>query len=492
MDFRQRAIYALAALCLCGGCRQNAARHELLERELRTQEDRIYELEAELDDAKRALQRSGAATPGRSSITTDACPPTTGTILRGPTVEFPAFSSPPTVIEAAPPTTMPSGPDGAAAPTFVRPLPAAPPAGSTSAPALPSEFDISPPKVVLPETPATVAPATVAPTPNGGVPTAPPSTRAPVLSPPDPNKPEGLPSRGAASAAPSIVPIAPPTSTSSAPRGGEVARGAAPLKSMSSPKFRSPGARRLIEPHVAAASPSSPAPEAAFVSTPTQIRGSTSAATSLHMKLADRSGGWNSDGRPGDEGLRLVVEVRDVRRQLVSNVGVLTIVVIDPAIADEGGRYARWDFAAEDAAAAFRPAEADGDDEGFVFELPWPDAPPAHAGLHVFVRVVNSDGGRLEADRRLTVDVGGAGTATSGLPNEPGIMPAGLADPISNSTSSPTDARPATLDGGTALSLPKELAIPIYEAPPRESEVLIGPALGAPTTQAVAPRSARR
>ena len=489
MDFRQRAIYALAALCLCGGCRQNAARHELLERELRTQEDRIYELEAELEDAKRALQRSGAATPGRSSITTDVCPPTTGTILRGPTVEFPPFS-PPTVIDAGPSTTMSNGPDGAAPPTFVKPLPSAPPAGSVSAPALPSEFDISPPKVVLPETPATVAPA-----PAGGVPTAPPSSRAPVLSPPDPNKPEGLPSRNvpvptpSSSAAPSIVPIAPPGATSFAPRGGEVARGAAPLKSMTSPKFRSPGARRLIEPHDAAASPSSPAPEAAFVSTPTQVRGSTSAATSLHMKLSDRSGGWNSDGRPGDEGLRLVVDVRDVRRQLVSNIGSLTIVVIDPAIADEGGRYARWDFAAEDAAAAFRPAEADGDDEGFVFELPWPDAPPAHADLHVFVRVVSADGGRLEADRRLTVSLAGAGTATSGPPSEPAIMPAGLADPISSSS---TGARPTTLDGGAPLSLPKELAIPIYEAPPREREILVGPALGAPTTQAVAPQTPRR
>ena len=61
------------------------------------------------------------------------------------------------------------------------------------------------------------------------------------------------------------------------------------------------------------------------------------------------------------------------------------------------------------------------------FELPWPDAPPVHAQLKMFVRVVTADGTKLEADRDLVVDLTGSAADTRRAPGAratSGIVPA--------------------------------------------------------------------
>src|SRR5262245_60371046 len=57
MDFRRLLASCSLTLALTAGCAQNNAHRELLERELRFQEDRIYQLEAELETTRRELSR---------------------------------------------------------------------------------------------------------------------------------------------------------------------------------------------------------------------------------------------------------------------------------------------------------------------------------------------------------------------------------------------------------------------------------------------------
>ena len=69
---------------------------------------------------------------------------------------------------------------------------------------------------------------------------------------------------------------------------------------------------------------------------------------------------------------------------------------------------ARWDVTAAKASARL----GDGPEHGIHLNLPWPDRPPAHSRLHLFVRYVTSDGRKLEADG--LVEVGSSADRTAG------------------------------------------------------------------------------
>ena len=239
-----------------------------------------------------------------------------------------------------------------------------------------------------------------------------------------------------------------------------------PFRTMSSPKFRSPGGRSgspapeassaLIDSAVRAAIPGNETPPAAAPAPPPADV--TIAAVTLHR----RTGGWNADGKPGDEGITVVVEPRNARGQLVPATGAVSIALIDPAINGEGGRYARLDFTAEDAQAMQRSSNVSGSGE-MQIDVPWPDAPPAHAKLRIFVRLTTDDGRKLQADREVTVDLRGVTRqALSAPPGEP-------IDP----------REPAMLpDAGTSAD-----STPLYVPPPPipQGETIVGPVLMGPT-----------
>jgi|GEM_PF-562788 len=412
MDFRLRAIFALFALLLASGCRQNAAQRELVERELRWQEDRIYELEAQLEDSRRALETRGT--------TGAACPPTSSGIsnLLNRSNGSPTFRDELRELHLQPGVTL--GPSGGSSSggssTGVMPL----------GPSADNEFA---PRVELP------------PMPTGGA--VPPARSVPVISPPDPTRPEGLPGRGtlpippATESAPLPVPmnrtVPMPGAASGDPAASSSSRFAAPTKppesvpfrTMSSPKFRNPGTRS--GPAAPAATPPDEAPIRAILpgndapaAAPPPADLNIEAVT-LHR----RTGGWNVDGKPGDEGITVIVEPRNARGQLVPAAGPVSIALIDPAIPGDGGRYARLDFTAEDAQAMQRSSNVSGNGE-MQIEVPWPDAPPAHAKLRIFVRLTTADGRRMQVDREVTVDLRGTtrqALSTPGDPREPGMLP---------------------------------------------------------------------
>lgn len=114
---------------------------------------------------------------------------------------------------------------------------------------------------------------------------------------------------------------------------------------------------------------------------------------------SDRSGGLNTDGRPGDDVLSVVIEQFDKAGERVLAPGDITIVVVDPALDGDEGRIARWQFDAEEVEKQVRRNREGG---AICYELPWP-TPPQHSDLRLFVRFATFDGRRLEAD--LPIDV---------------------------------------------------------------------------------------
>lgn len=112
------------------------------------------------------------------------------------------------------------------------------------------------------------------------------------------------------------------------------------------------------------------------------------------------TGGWNPDGRHGDEGLFVAFEPRDAANKLVKAVGDVSIVALDPAQTGAGARVGRWDFTTDEAAAMFRQGLMA---RGLQFELPWPSSPPKNRDLRLFVRLTTPDGRKVETDSRIRI-----------------------------------------------------------------------------------------
>jgi hypothetical protein len=132
------------------------------------------------------------------------------------------------------------------------------------------------------------------------------------------------------------------------------------------------------------------------------------------------TGGYNGGGRSGDAGVMLVIEPRDAQGRYVDAPADVSVVVIDPAVEGEAARVARWDLAAADVALLFRQTALG---RGIELEMPWPDAPPAHTDLHLFVRYTTSDGRRLEASQPIKIDLR-RGLSTRWVPADQ-ALPAG-------------------------------------------------------------------
>ena len=118
----------------------------------------------------------------------------------------------------------------------------------------------------------------------------------------------------------------------------------------------------------------------------------------LNRKL---TGGHNVDGHPGDEGIMVVVEPLNAAGDLVEMPGEVSIVVLDPAIEGEAARIARWDFSAKEAAGYLQRTPMG---DGLHFDLRWPHSPPVHRVLNLYVRYTTADGRRLQVEKQIEVD----------------------------------------------------------------------------------------
>jgi hypothetical protein len=116
------------------------------------------------------------------------------------------------------------------------------------------------------------------------------------------------------------------------------------------------------------------------------------------------TGGFDGDGRPGDDGIVVGLELSDVRGRRVEAPADVSVVLLDPALAGEAARVARWDFTATEMAADFRGT---GPGRAIQLEMPWPADPPAHGQLYLFVRYTTGDGRRLLAEGPIQIALPG-------------------------------------------------------------------------------------
>lgn len=295
---------ALLAVLALPGCR-SFAQQEMLERELREQEDKYLEKQYELEDELSATKRKLAAAEREVELLRSRLSNATS----GSTRSSPARG----LFQRSAPDDAPK----------------------------PKADEYKPPQIRI-----------------EGVPGADQGTfQFPEISPPDPSRPEGV-----------------------LPRLEADERLPAQEVKLAPPEFGAP-----------------------TLELPTPGGGKASSAEVAEVTLdAKLTGGLNLDTHPGDEGLLVVVEPRDGAGQVVSAPAKVSIVVMDPAIVGEEGRLARWDYTPEQAGANIRAADEGG---GLLFEVAWPDGPPMHRALVLYVRYTTADGRRFNIERPIQVEL---------------------------------------------------------------------------------------
>jgi hypothetical protein len=131
------------------------------------------------------------------------------------------------------------------------------------------------------------------------------------------------------------------------------------------------------------------------------------------------TGGYDFDGRPGDEGLLLVVEPQNAAGQYLPLPGQLEVEVTDPSRGGSEARLARWEFDASETVRAVKKSLLG---RGIHLQLPWPGALPRSETLLVSVRYTPPTGESFAARREIRVDLiaqrqNQEATISAGLPD---------------------------------------------------------------------------
>jgi len=139
----------------------------------------------------------------------------------------------------------------------------------------------------------------------------------------------------------------------------------------------------------------------------TAAKGDSREVTSIALNRM-LTGGVNDGDRAGDRGLLVVIEPRDTGGRVIDAPAEISVVAIDPVLEGDAARVARWDFSADETAKLFRRTSAG---PAIHIETVWPDGPPVHNKLQVFVRYTTVDGRRLEATQPIEVALAGEKSA---------------------------------------------------------------------------------
>jgi hypothetical protein len=110
--------------------------------------------------------------------------------------------------------------------------------------------------------------------------------------------------------------------------------------------------------------------------------------------------GLDVDGRPGDEGIIVVVTLVDMQGRQVRMPAQMAVAVVDPQLPREHAKIAHWEFTPEETAAAFGSTPFG---EGHFFELLWQRVPPGHADIEVHVQAITPGGQEVRAVRPIRI-----------------------------------------------------------------------------------------
>ena len=341
-----RVIHGLVALALLfsTGCRSDLSQ-QLLERELRMQEDQIYQLQDELYDKCARLDRTagentslrrqlgftdGEAGPRGGRSPTPANGPAMPVLRGGPAAGTqPMFIPPP--LNVPPPHGAPGSP-----PAGRVPMPSAAPA---------------PPGAIGPPTLENVPPLPAEPRFSGG----------------------GLPGQAGVA----------PTATMGGSGG---------LSPLSLP------ATTAVDPDARPIDPTT-TPSAGRRLSHEESLADAGKITHLVINPA-RTECFDGDGDGVSEGMAIVVEPRDDDERLVNAAGDMSISVFDGTASPEvtGTPTAHWNIPAAEAASHFRRTSRN---RGLHFVLRWPGPPPQGNHVRVYVSLTTFEGGSFQAEATM-------------------------------------------------------------------------------------------
>ena len=166
------------------------------------------------------------------------------------------------------------------------------------------------------------------------------------------------------------------------------------------------------------------------------------------------TGGNNTDGVPGDEGISLLIETRNAYGDVVPPRGEIDISLLDPSASSEGeARVGRWRLTVQEVRERFRDVAVG---KGVRLNLPWQGATPRREKLRLFVRHTSADGERIQADQEINIELPGRSAAerrrrlfaarTNGRRAKPAPSSQGSGNPNPGASSAPL------WQGGTAAA----------------------------------------
>lgn len=125
------------------------------------------------------------------------------------------------------------------------------------------------------------------------------------------------------------------------------------------------------------------------------------ASSAIQRIVLNREGthGYDADGQPGDDGIRVVVEPRDRQDRIIHEPGELHIELYAPTPEGEIP-VARWIFTTEQTA---RRLAATADGQGVEYVLRWPAGPPPQRQVKLYVRYITQAGAELSTEQSLLV-----------------------------------------------------------------------------------------
>ncbi|MFM7074382.1 MAG: hypothetical protein ACKO38_21550 [Planctomycetota bacterium] len=416
---------ALVALFLAG-C-QNGPRVntyiEAMAAERRALEDRVYQLEYELDVAREELSREqgrrgggvggsggarGGLNGGRGTPVDDrggrrgAGSGSSGESGR------PSRGAAPNA-NAEPEEGSKLGDDSMLKPPVIEPGEA-----STLAPLErpPASDELLPPKAsdaALESTPPSTLPVLAEPAPLRTPSRAPSVANPPLLAPPDSPRatPQSAPSDSPQSQPPDMPQSVPPSTT------GSATRPLGPPILAKRPSVKSAAATK--------ASPRS-ASGAGMKGKTSSTRPASGKARVTSVALAPQpTGGVDLDDSPGDDGVTVALELRDERGKRVWQPGAISVVVLDLSQTGPSARVARWDLDQEQVE---QLADMEDSRAAVVLHMAWPGEPPQREKLQLHVRYVADDGRKLEAYRDISIKLPSGSAARAGSVQQYSSRPA--------------------------------------------------------------------
>lgn len=114
-----------------------------------------------------------------------------------------------------------------------------------------------------------------------------------------------------------------------------------------------------------------------------------------------RTRGEDFDGQPGDDGVSILIEPRTRNGEFIPRSGRVSIVLLDPSREGDEAKLGRWDF---EEATVRKLLRTDSLDRGFWFRIPWAEQRPRVSRVRLYVRYLDEDGTRWDAEREITVN----------------------------------------------------------------------------------------